>query len=568
MAGDERRTADVCQECGATGQTDVFCDSCGAVLRARALGPDRAGAAGPSPDTAGFDAPSPYRNPPGQVANITSAGQAGDPLNPWGGGPAPYPDYPTVSAPPQDAQYHMGSNYAPAPPIGQPAAAAFEPAPSDIVTSGETWDAASEWSHVLAPNPEPGPRAAPGPAAPPAPPSAPSSITPTPSRGPYEFTSRRPEGLPPGAETESLPQSLDGRVVSRSDAPTTQSPAPGYERTAPGAPFGADPATQYLGASSSSLMPYEPPGAPSARSGPLSDMERRARELIVPVSDRAPVEHRIVPVAPGMPETARPTVRTPQLHEVTGGVPCPWCTTPNPIDRHFCRRCAMSLAARPGGPRRKVWWRRLLDWRRRPIPFAGQRPRLRHGIGRLVRWTIACALIVILAFEIDWHAGNAYMDVEDHFLKPVETPASTWSAPESSEQYPVKNVHDDYYDTWWASSTLGESVGVSLTAKFDQPVDMLDVIITPGAGTDPTTFYAESRPQIIDVTLKMANGKTTKTVLTFNDTPGPATFELRGNDVSDVVFTIESGFPGSGPVQTTYLAISEIEFYTRSAQKG
>ena len=572
MAGnDERRTADVCHECGATGQTDVFCDSCGAVLRARALGAE------PS-SPAGFN---------DQSSNMSSGAAPGpsaaDVLNALSGGPTPYPG-PAASvdrAPAPVARVEDEPRYAPA---AQVSSAAFIQASGE--TTGEPWDAVAEWSHVLAPEPEQDTRPAPGavPAAPAATMNAPSAIVP-PSRGPYEFTSRRPEAFPPGAGVGpapqgsplAAPQSLNGLIVSRADAPAMQSPVSELDRTAPNdvgpghavsETFDADAAhpAQYPGSATSTLLPYEAPGpVATAPAGTPSDMELRARELIVPVADRAPVE-RIVPVPPGMPDTARPTVRTPQLHEVTGGVPCPWCSTPNPVDRHFCRRCAMSLAAHPGGARRRPWWRRLLDWRRRPIPYAGQRPRLRHGIGRLVRWTVALALVVVLAFEIDWHAGTAFMNVEDHFLTPVETTADSWSVPDSDPQHPAKNLYDTYYNTWWGSSKQGESTGVTLTAKFDQPIDLLDLIITPGAGTDPTTFDTESRPRIIDVTLVKADGTTVKSALTFNDTNGAETFKVRGNDVSSIVFTIESAYLGSGPAATTYVAITQIEFYTRSAQ--
>ena len=561
MAGnDQRGTADVCDECGAAGQSDVFCDSCGAVLRARALGAETPGGSDPS-GSAGFE---------DHTLIIPSTPSAADVLTALSGDPAPYSDYASVPAPlprvQDEARRSPAAPTASTSPTSPTASAAFIQASGE--TAGEQWDAVAEWSHVLAdqePDTPPAPASA---AAAPAV-GAPSTIVP-PSRGPYEFTSRRPEAFPPGAGVGptpqgsplEVPQSLNGLLVSRTDEPAPSEAGPGH---AVSASFSAEPA-QYPGSSTSTLMPYEHPGpATPTPTGTPSEMELRARELIVPVADRAPVE-RIVPVPPGMPDTARPTVRTPQLHEVTGGVPCPWCGTPNPVDRHFCRRCAMSLAAHPGGARRKVWWRRLLNWRRRPVPYAGQRPRLRHGIGRVVRWTVWATVLVVLAFEIDWHAGTAVMDVEDHFITPVETPADSWSVPHSLPAYPAKNLYNGYYNTWWGSNVGGTSTGVTLTAKFNQPIDLLDLIITPGAGTDPSTFDAESRPETMDMTLVKADGSTTKTTLGFNDAAGPATFKVRANDVSSIVFTIESAYLGSGPAATTYVAITQIEFYTRSLQ--
>jgi len=536
----------VCTECGATGQTDVFCDSCGAVLRARALGAEENVAPKPYeevPETR------PEPEPVSQIASILSGGPQNAPaLTPM----------PTPS---------------PAP----PAAPVSDQAPAD------GWDAVAEWGNVLAPEPEV-PESAP--AAPPPSalglPGAPGTLAP-PTRGPYEFTSRRPEAFPPGAAvgppptTSPLqaPQSPSGFLVSPpTDTPANPAIAPAPADAVPNAsanaaePYHDDstlPQSQYPG--SVSPAPYEPTKPiPNPQSAP-SDLERRARELIVPVADRTPVE-RIVPVPPGMPEPARPSVRTPQLHEVTGGIPCPWCSTPNPVDRHFCRRCAMSLAAAPGGARRRPWWRRLVDWRRRPIPFAGQRPRLRHGIGRWVRWAVGFAVLVAVFVEIDLHAANGVMNVEDHFATPVEVYANQWYAPDSLAQYPEKNLYDTYNDTWWGSNRLGNSQGVNIEATFDQPINLLDLIITPGAGTNPDTFNEESRPETMKVTLVKSDGSTTKTTITFNDTPGPATFKVRGNDVAHIIFTIESAYQGNGPESSTYVAITQIEFYDRSAQKS
>jgi hypothetical protein len=575
-----RNDPSVCTECGATGQTDVFCDSCGAVLRARALGADGDSApasAAPKPYEEPREraqpAPQPEPEPLSQIASIL------------GGVAAPAQKAPAAGSAPGDApvatpQVDPQPQYAPMP-VSPPASASVD-------TPADGWDAAAEWGNVLAPEQEPESHpVVPPPSGPVVLPGAPGTLTP-PTRGPYEFTSRRPEAFPPGAAVGpppttsplQVPQALSGFLVSQpADTPAPAASNGALAETTPPLadtrPDGAaadvaqgyhgGPAQNNLG--SSALLPYDQAQiAPNAQATP-SELEMRARELIVPVADRTPVE-RIVPVPPGMPEPARPTVRTPQLHEVTGGIPCPWCSTPNPVDRHFCRRCAMSLAAHPGGPKRKRWWRRLVDWRRRPIPFAGQRPRLRHGIGRLLRWTIGFAVLVLVFVEIDLHAANAVMDVEDHFATPTEIHPTSWYGPDSQAQHPVTNLSDAYNTTWWGSSEQGNSQNVKLEATFTQPIDLLDLIITPGAGINPDTFNEQSRPETIKVTLLKTDGSTAQTTVTFNDSVGPETFKVRGNDVSHIVFTIESAYVADGPVATTYVAITQIEFFARSVQQS
>jgi hypothetical protein len=373
------------------------------------------------------------------------------------------------------------------------------------------------------------------------------------------------------AEYEKLTDRFPGIVGTPASAESVPAPAADQQPEMPT----RDEIREVLGyVESSRPSTVPPPGVPEQGSEPLAaapdttptEARERARELIVPVADRAPVENPIGPMAPGMPEPARPAVRTHQAHEVTGGVPCPWCGTANPVDRHYCRRCAMSLASPTVAPVRPRWWRRLLDWRRRPVPYAGQRPRLRRAIGRLVRWTVGIALVLVLVFEADAYAGTVFTNTEDHFLTPVKITTSDWSVPDSLSQYPPTNLYDGFNNTWWGSDKVGESAGVTLTAKFAQPIDLLDLIITPGAGTDPTVFYAESRPQIIDVTLTKTDGTTAQSTLTFNDAVGPETFKVRGNHVSSIVFTIRSAYLGSGPAKSTYLAIAEIEFFARSSQ--
>ena len=324
--------------------------------------------------------------------------------------------------------------------------------------------------------------------------------------------------------------------------------------------------TPQLPPSAQAAQPYSPPQPAQPAQPSQSELQLRARELIIPVTDGAGVEQRIAPVPPGMPQPARPNVRTPEVHEVVGGVPCPWCSTPNPVDRHFCRRCAMSLAAGPGKVGRRPWWRRLLDWRRREVPYAGQRPRLRQGVGRLVRRIVLVALVVLVVVEIDLHAGTATTDVEDHFASPVQVYADSITASSQDPQHLAKLMADGFNNTYWGSDKQGDNTGVSIDAGFNQPIDLLDVIITPGATIEEDTFTTQSRPESLGVTLYKADGTSTQTTITFNDSVGPETFALRANDISKIQFTVKSIYQGNGAAaDATELAVTQIEFFARNA---
>jgi hypothetical protein len=223
----------------------------------------------------------------------------------------------------------------------------------------------------------------------------------------------------------------------------------------------------------------------------------------------------------------------------------------------------MLLAALPAGPARRPWWRRLLDWRRREVPYAGQRPRLRRSGGHLVRWVVLLVIAGVVAYAADAWSGTAVADVEDHFAHRTITFATTVTASSSDPGHPVANLHDGYNNTWWGTGEQGDGAGVHVDATFAQPINLLDIVITPGAGVAQDAFTAQSRPQTIQVTLTRADGTSTSTMLTLPDSPGPETFAIHGNDTTKVRFTIESAYRASaGP--GTEVAIAEIEFFAKS----
>ena len=312
------------------------------------------------------------------------------------------------------------------------------------------------------------------------------------------------------------------------------------------------------GVSDTPDLPAPPPAGQAER-------RERAKALIVPVSDPAvAAASPASPVLPGRPEPARPSVvQLPEADEVTTGRPCPWCSALNPVDRHFCRRCGLLLAGPPAAPARLPWWRRLLDWWRRPVPYAGQRPRLRRGPGQLIRWAAALVAAGVVAVAASVWGGTAVADVEDHFAHRVIVFAGTFTASRSDPGHPIANIHDGFNNTFWGTGETGDGAGVQVDAAFAQPVNLLDVVITPGAGVSQDTFTAQSRPQTLEVTLTSAGGTSTSTTFTLPDSPGPETLRVRGNDITGVTFTIESAYLSSASTQTE-VAIAEIEFFAKS----
>jgi hypothetical protein len=195
--------------------------------------------------------------------------------------------------------------------------------------------------------------------------------------------------------------------------------------------------------------------------------------------------------------------------------------------------------------------------------YAGQRPRLRRGPGRLARWLVLAAVVALVAFAADTWAGAAVTNVKDHFAHRYEVFPTTFTASHSDPAHPVADLHDGFNNTWWGTGEAGGGAGAYVDATFDQQINLLDLIVTPGAGVEADAFNAESRPESIKVTLLHANGSDTSTTITLADSPGPETFAIQGSDVVSVSLTIESAYLAESQ-SATEVAIAEVEFFASS----
>ncbi|MEY9937474.1 zinc ribbon domain-containing protein [Streptacidiphilus sp. MAP5-3] len=315
-----------------------------------------------------------------------------------------------------------------------------------------------------------------------------------------------------------------------------------------------------------------PAAAPSTESA-ASDGEdaatARARALLVPVADaqQQEVAPSIAPVLPGRPVAARPTAQAPgaELGD-EGGVPCPWCGTANRPDRHFCRRCAMTMEGRPEDPPKLAWWRRLPGFGPRRNPWAGERPRLRSNWSQVIRWVVAAA-VVAAVITLAVNGGSMAQAVGDHFASRSLIPPDTSkiSASNSYPQHGPELAFDEHNNTWWGPGFTGDDAGRWIQAGFDQPENLLDVIISPGVSTNASDLDSSALPQTLQATVTDSNGKVQTTLLTLNPNVGPQTLPLRYDNVVSVRFTIESAYNAS---PTKQVAIAEIEFFGRSHGGG
>ncbi|MBF9069826.1 zinc ribbon domain-containing protein [Streptacidiphilus fuscans] len=317
-------------------------------------------------------------------------------------------------------------------------------------------------------------------------------------------------------------------------------------------------------------LPSATPAAAAVGSADAEDAATaRARALLVPVieAQHQEVAPSIAPVLPGRPVAARPAVQAPgaELGD-EGGVPCPWCGTGNRADRHFCRRCAMSMEGRPEDPPKLAWWRRLPGFGPRRNPWAGERPRLRSNWSRVINWAIA-AVVVAAVITLLVNSGTMAQAVSDHFASRSLVPPdmSKISASNSYPQHGPELAFDEHNNTWWGPGFTGDDAGRWIQAGFDQPENLLDVIISPGESTNASDLGNSALPQTLQATVTDSNGKVSTTLLTLNPNVGPQTLPLRFDNVVTVRFTIESAYNAS---PTKQVAIAEIEFFGRSHGNG
>ncbi|MGW2836687.1 NADase-type glycan-binding domain-containing protein [Streptomyces sp. NPDC001493] len=291
------------------------------------------------------------------------------------------------------------------------------------------------------------------------------------------------------------------------------------------------------------------------------EMSDRARRLIVPVADPGPVAApSVAPVLPGRPAPQRPqSVQAPgEQLGFDGGTPCPWCSTRNRPDRHFCTRCAMPMAGDQHAPGRRLpWWRRMFDSSSRETPWAGDRPRVRRTFDRVLSW-IGAAIVLTLVIVAAVHIPDGIRATRDHFAKRAPLSPDHVSASRSYPGHKPDSSFDKIENTWWGPGVSESGQGQWIEASFDSPTRLLNVLVTPGVSKRADKNTEQALPHLIDVTVTRSSGEVTHSRLTLDDGAGSQARNFRYDDVTKVRFTIESAYHTS---QKKQVAVAEIEFF-------
>jgi hypothetical protein len=269
----------------------------------------------------------------------------------------------------------------------------------------------------------------------------------------------------------------------------------------------------------------------------------------------------VAPVLPGRPVADRPQVRAPgpELGD-ENGVPCPWCSTPNRPDRHFCGRCAMPMTRQERASEHRPWWRRLLN-RDQETPWAGDRPRLRRTFDRIVTWVMAAAVLALLIVA-GVNTPDAIQATRDHFAKRAPVAPDQFVASRSYPGHKPDLAFDKINNSWWGPGVSQSGKGEWIEARFAEPTRLLDLVITSGTSVRADQLSQSALPHRIKATITRKDGTTTTRDLVLDQSAGGQRRAFRVGEVTKVRFTIESAYGASAAKQ---VAIAEIEFFGRSS---
>jgi hypothetical protein len=170
-------------------------------------------------------------------------------------------------------------------------------------------------------------------------------------------------------------------------------------------------------------------------------------------------------------------------------------------------------------------------------------------------------LLVLLAVAA-WFGRDQLADLFDFARDQTSDPeALEPDAAESSSEapgHPARAAFDGFSNRYWSPEETGRANGEFVVARFDEPVDLTSLIVTPGVSTKRDEFIGQARPSEISLTVIGENGEETREEISLRDEPEAQTFQVRGDGVTSITLTIEAGY-GEDPDRR--MAVAEVEFF-------
>jgi hypothetical protein len=244
-----------------------------------------------------------------------------------------------------------------------------------------------------------------------------------------------------------------------------------------------------------------------------------------------------------------------------GDLICGQCGAGNDPSRHFCRRCAASLAQAVAVS--TPWWRKIFPKRQPQVMAAGERPKSARGgggfpLGMILAGIVGLAVLVgllsylvmpSLRLAVNHRVQNTYHDVKV-LVAPTNAPVVPVSARASSELpgHTAKMAYDGYSNTYWEADLAKDPQPV-LTLFFSSPTNLDYALITSGLEDN---FPSQPRPKELHI---VYSDGTTQDV-TLIDQHKAQTVDLKARNVRYMEIHVTKVYPVAG---NQIMTLAEIE---------
>lgn len=339
--------------------------------------------------------------------------------------------------------------------------------------------------------------------------------------------------------------------------------------------------------------------APSARNAarPHSPSALIAKPLDPPTASPEPQQP-----APQTPTATaarpKPQIKQPPTRTIgPGDLVCGTCGEVNGPERHYCRRCASSLAEVV--PARRRWWQRRRTVGARPGSTqtaadgrqvaAGERPARASSRGRgssakrkarqvkgatfsgFTRVRRVLALLAILGIGTGMAVPSLRSTITNkaselfNSAKRAVNPDYTTVNPDntltvassSAAGHDASQIADGGSNTFWVGAP--DAPEATATVTFTPPTDLAKILITPGDQSQPANFKIQPRPKDLFITAQDATGKVITSIqITLDDNPKPQGFDFEADGVTSVTVATQTCYPDPA---LHVCAISELEFF-------
>ena len=279
----------------------------------------------------------------------------------------------------------------------------------------------------------------------------------------------------------------------------------------------------------------------------------------VPGGDRTEPPPEVKPGRRTTPLETSPPPPKDETPPVPGELICGRCGAGNNRERHYCRRCAASLAEAAVVPP-LPWWRRLASRRpKAPLP-AGTRPKRkrRHFPVRLVSFLAVLGVLGGAAYAGRGAIDTAVAQVQDRFLSSDKRATSVTASSSQPDRLPDFAI-DTFSNRSWAAGVAGNTSDQFLDFVFEREFRLTQIFITGGASDDSNVFIKDRRPLNVEVTAVQADGQPKIENFELKDVKERQPFSIVADRVSAVRLRIlDSTGPEEAPV-----AIAEVQFSGR-----